>query len=167
MNENTISFLKSKFVDLFFAENDVGLSTSNISHIERVLSIKLPRDFIEIAKFFNGNNGIVFNGMYSFDPHGGDWNICDQTIKLRESVKLPQNMIVLAEPDEGIIIMEIISNGEISSKVYWLGIGDAYNLIDEKPLVDNPIIFQTFTDFFSYLLDEEEKQHNKERNRNT
>jgi len=163
MNQEKINLLKEKFFQLFPLDKNPGLNADNIKCIEKILKVQLPKDFISITKFFDGNNGIVFGNMYSFNPTHSDWNICDQTIRLRESVKLPHNMLVLAEPDEGIVLMEITSSNEISSKVYWLGIGDGYNLIEGKSLEDNPVVFSSFTDFFAYLLDEEKRRRAEEK----
>jgi hypothetical protein len=163
MNQEKINSLKEKFFQLFPSGENAGLNADDIKHIEEILKIYLPKDFVSIARFFDGNNGIIFNNMYSFNPANVDWNICDQTIKLRKSVNLPHNLLVLAEPDEGVVLMEIVSGNEFSSKVYWLGIGDAHNLIEGKSLEDNPTIFSSFTDFFAYLLNEEEKRRAEEK----
>ncbi len=159
MNIEKLENLKTRFNLLFPSEKKSGLTKNITNQIEQKLEIKLPSDFCCISQFFRGDNGPVFpSGMYSYNPLVSDWNICDQTITLKKSVRLPRNLIILAEPSESVIIMQIEDNLGITSKVYWLSTGDAYNLIEGKPLVDNPIIYPTFTDFFSYLLDEEEKQ---------
>jgi hypothetical protein len=161
MNREELDLLKIKFYELFPEEK--GLSYTDVSDdIQKKLQIILPDEFKKICLFFRGNNGPLFGSLYSFDPKDADWNICDETLRLRQSINLPNNLVILAEPDESVILMEIANGSEVTSKVYWLGTGDAYNLAEGKPLEDNPIIFPTFTDFFSYLLDEEEKRRTEE-----
>lgn len=43
------------------------------------------------------------------------------------------------------------------SEVIWYAYQYFFNLCDGKPMEYNPTIFPSFTDFFEYLLDEEEK----------
>ena len=152
--------LKKRYLKLHPSK---GLNTKQVQAFKNKLSITLPDDVKNILDFYDGYYGLAYLSMYSFDQSGVGWNICDETLRLRQSINLPKNLIVLAEPDESIILMEITNGSEVTSKVYWLGAGDAYNLAESKPLEDNPMIFKTFTDFFSYLLDEEEKRRADEK----
>lgn len=43
------------------------------------------------------------------------------------------------------------------SEVIWCAYQDCFNLCDKKPMEYNPTIFPSFTNFFEYLLDKEEK----------
>jgi hypothetical protein len=152
--------LKVRYLNLYPIK---GLSNKQIQEIENRLSVLLPDDLKAVLDFYDGYYSLAYISLYSFDQSLPGWNVCDETLKLRKSINLPENLIVLAEPDESIILMEITNEPEAMSKVYWLGTGDAYNLAKGKPLEDNPTIFQTFTDFFSYLLDEEEKRRVEEK----
>lgn len=43
------------------------------------------------------------------------------------------------------------------SEVVWCAYQHFFNLCDGRPMEYNPTIFPSFTDFFEYLLDEEQK----------
>jgi hypothetical protein len=152
--------LKIRYLKLYPSK---GLNNKQIQNFENKLSIMLPEDVKNILDFYDGYYSLAYLSLYSFDQSVLGWNICDETLRLRQSINLPKNMIVLAEPDESIIIMEISNEPKVMSKIYWLGSGDIYNLAEGKPLEDNPTIFPTFSDFFAYLLDEEEKRRTEEK----
>ena len=99
--------------------------------------------------------------LYSFILDN-DWNICEKTEHFRNVIKLPEKYIVLKESDESFIVLETQDSPNKPSPVLWIGTSDVYNLIEGKQLIDNPLIFPTFTDFFKFLLDEEEKMREEE-----
>jgi hypothetical protein len=64
------------------------------------------------------------------------------TLRLRTSVGLPHEYVVLAEPAESLIVMD---SG--SSEVFWIDASDAKRLADPR-LLRKPQVFQSYADFF-------------------
>lgn len=126
-----------------------GIDNQEIENIENILEITLPDDFKEISRFFNGGClGIVDN--YSFSQ--GEWNnIIDETKRLRAAVNLPQKFIVLAEPPESIIVMNV----EDIPSIIWCDATDIHNL-ETKSYMSNPTIWRNYSDFFGDMLSDEE-----------
>lgn len=129
---------------------ECGVDNQAVENIENILGVTLPNDFKEIARFFNGGClGVVDN--YSFVQ--GSWdNIIDKTMRLRETVGLSKKFIILAEPPESIIVMNVVDKPSI----IWCDAADIYNL-ETKFYTSNPDIWSDYSDFFNeLLLDEEE-----------
>jgi len=90
-----------------------------------------------------------------FDFYGLCDEVINQTLALRESWNLPQEYVVLSEDDVSMLLLKTISAEK--SEIIWCDEPDFFNLCEGKPMVYNPTIFSSFTDFFEFLLDEEEK----------
>lgn len=148
--------LKQKYLKLYPTH---GVSINDLLEIEHKLDVKLPNEFKEIASYYDGYYDIAFKSFFSFSPQIEGWNIADKTNFYRGcDLKLPKKFVALYEGEEDITVLDTTVG-----KVYWLGTSDIYNLADGSPLLDNPTIFPSFTDFFEYLLDEEEKERGLER----
>lgn len=159
-----IDLLKTKkiikrYLKLF---KDHPVSLEDRESIEKRLDIIFPEDFNLISGYFNGYDPIGYIFLFSFDPKEVGWNILEETIKLREFVKLPMKYVALNN-DESFITMLTKEDRLEETPVYWVGISDAYNLAEGKPLTDNPTIFPSFTDFFEYLVETEENKREEER----
>lgn len=129
-----------------------GINSIVLKNIENTLDISLPNDFKEISKFFNGGDlGAIYN--YSFEQGNQD-NIIDETIKLRETISLPKNFIVLAEPPESIILMDV----EHKPSIIWCDAFDIYNL-ETKKYTNKPCIWEDYSDFLGELISDEENEH--------
>lgn len=141
-----ISELKERYLKV--AENE-GIDEQELRNIEYALSLTLPDDFKKISHFFAGGClGVVEN--YSFIQ--GKWdNIIDETKRLRETVKLPSEFVVLAEPPESLIVMDVRSKPSI----IWCDSVDIYNL-RTKLYTGSPDMWENYSDFFSELLADEE-----------
>jgi hypothetical protein len=151
--------LKDRYLQLF---PEKGISNFKITKIEKRLSIKIPQDLKEILTYYAGYSDIASLSLFSFLEDEIGWNVCDKTEEFRKLIKLPNKYLVLKEGDESFIVLETKNDQEDLAPIYWIGISDVQNLIEEKPLLDNPTIFQTFAEFFEYLLEEEEKMRNGE-----
>lgn len=140
--------LKKRYLKL---ANDKGIDDQEIEDIEEILQITLPDEFKEICRFFNGGClGIIDN--YSFKQ--GNWNnIIDETTRLRVEVNLPPRFIVLAEPPESIIVMNV----EETPSIIWCDATDIYNL-ETKSYTSNPTIWRDYSDFFGEMLSDEEDE---------
>lgn len=140
--------LKKKYLNL---AKEYGINSQEIENIENILEVTLPDDFKQISRFFSGGClGVV--DQYSFNQ--GNWNnIIDETKRLRATVNLSQNFIVLAEPPESIIVMNL----ENKPSIIWCNSTDIYNL-DTKSYTSNPTVWRDYSDFFSTLLSDEEDE---------
>lgn len=118
----------------------------NFSNVFKEIGLKARFDFLSHIDFF------------SMDQEG-DYSVIGETLRLRKGANLPEDTLVLSENDASILLMKCFGDHE---EVYWIAIEDYYHYCDGKKLLYNPTIFPTFTDFFSYLLDEEEKQRREE-----
>lgn len=143
-----LDILKLKKRYLKFAEED-GIEEQEIENVEHILGLTLPNDFKEISRFFCGGClGIVEN--YRFTQ--GKWNnIIDETKRLREEVNLPLKFVVLAEPSESLIVMDV----EDKPSIIWCDSIDVYNL-GTKSYARSPDTWENYSDFFSELLSDEE-----------
>jgi hypothetical protein len=146
--------LKQKYLHLFSARK---ISPTVVEKIESRLSIKLPKDLKDILKYYDGYYDIANLSLYSFIIEENAWNVCDQTEYFRKVINLPKEYLVLKEGDESFIVLKTSYQENNSSPVIWMSSTDVYNLVEGKPLLDAPLFFHTFADFFQYLLDEEEK----------
>lgn len=113
--------------------------------------VKLPNDFVILNSICRCDFFSIFE-LYNFENEEG---VVKNTKALRELYNLPNNYIVLAEDDPGLILMKI--NSEENAEVIMCSHYDFENICQGKPMEEDPTIFPTFTDFYEYLLDEEEK----------
>jgi hypothetical protein len=153
------SKLKEKYLSMY-PQNE--LQENIAQDIEETLDVVLPNDFKNIIKYCHRLDNISSLDLFSFDEKVNGWNIYEKTKFFRMSIHLPKKYIVLKEGDESFIVLETQDDPNQPASVIWCGEADAYNLVEGKPLIDNPKIFPTFTDFFMYLLDEEEKKREEE-----
>lgn len=124
------------------------LSEKEVNNIEKRLGVFLPNDFKEIASYFSGGRvGII--EFYDFKDNN-DINIIDGTLRLRESIHLPERYIVLAEPPESIVVMDIKSKPSI----IWCDAIDIEN-IESESCTNQPDVWESFSDFFYDMLLEE------------
>lgn len=130
-----------------------------IEHIEKKLSIKIPEDLRLIMSVFDGYHDIAHQSLFSFNTEVSGWNIVEKTLFYRESdCKLPGKYLALREENESFIVLNTEPDYNNENEVIWCSLSDAYSLKNDEPLLDNPTIFPTFTDFFEFLLTEEEKE---------
>lgn len=114
-----------------------GTDFNDILYIEKRLGIKLPNDFKEIARFYSG--GLLGDIEHYSISIGFEPNIVNKTLELRGSINLNNRYIVLAEPAESIIFLDIESYN-----VIWCDSTDLFS--------DNSDKWNSYQDFFSYLL---------------
>lgn len=141
-----ITQIKEQYLTLF-PEDDV-IEEDVVATIEHQLQVKLPADFKEIAQFFGG--GLIGGiSIFSFADHTP--NIVGETLRLRKAVNFPSSLIFLAEPSESMIVLDTANH----PAVIWCDSIDVYQLQDRSFQVP-PDTWNTFSDFFAYLLTQEE-----------
>ena len=129
-----------------------GIDKETLNGIQTTLNVRLPEDFCEITAFFGGGllGGISNHSFSNFDSP----NIIDETVRLRDSINLPLEFVVLAEPDESLIVMDT----QRSPSIIWCDAIEVSKLKD-KAFISKPDEWNTYTEFFAQLLkDEEEEQ---------
>jgi len=147
--------MKKRYLKLY-PERDTGLNV--IQEISKRLGVCLSSDFIEISRYFDGYYPLGNISLFSFDYEGNYSNITDETIRLRKSVKLPNKYVVLYESEVSFIVFETNSDATLKARVIDCSLEDAYNLAGGKELENNPIVYKSFSDFFEYLISEEEEK---------
>lgn len=125
------------------------LANVEILDLENQLKVILPDDFKYISNFYDYEY-ISFFDFYSF-PIG----VINQTKYYRDHHNLENNYLVLFWDDVSFVLFKTKSSQE--SEVVWCNHPDFFNLCEGKPMEYKPTIFPSFTDFFEYLLEEEEK----------
>lgn len=121
-----------------------------ITEIETNLGIQLPDDFKEVAKFYSGGFlcSISHHEIASF---GEATNIVRETLRLRESIGIADNYLVIAEPSESLIVL----NTKGKPIVIWCYAVGANN-INSGRFSNKPDTLDDYGEFFEYLLAEEE-----------
>ena len=121
-----------------------------IDSIESELGVQLPKDFREIAEFFDGG-GINVMPLYSLAGNAPNLNPIHETLRLRKAIGLPSNWVVLGEPPASLLLMDCDTGG----RIIWIDATDAER-IGSQDFARQPDTWNSFSEFFDYLLDEEE-----------
>ncbi len=121
-----------------------------ICHLEKQLQVIIPNDFKYINSKYNYEY-IDFFSFYSFS-----FGVIEETLYYRANYNLEKEYVILSKQDDvSFLLLKTKSLDE--SEVVWCAYQDFFNLCDGRPMEYNPTIFPSFTDFFEYLLDEEQK----------
>jgi hypothetical protein len=146
--ENRICNLIQKSRAIFDSEL---VDEREIIKLEKKLKVILCNDFKKMSIESNHEYSTVFSWI------GFVEGILNETLQLR-SEGMPHKYIILSdEGDGGAVFLETQDSPEKPSPVIWCDMEDVYNLCDTGEFKYNPTIWPSFTDFFEYLVDEEEK----------
>jgi hypothetical protein len=145
----SVEEIRERYIQLYPED---GVDEDVLRKIEKNLQLKLPSDFLDIAKFYSGG---LLGGISCFAFAYKDImpNIVDETLRLRNAIKLPTNFVVLAEPPNSIIVM----NTENNPYVIWCDATDVER-IGTMSFISKPDIWKTFFDFFTKLVEDEEQE---------
>jgi len=123
-----------------------------ISKIEGELDLNLPRDFKEISLFYSGGflGGVSHHEIACV---GDATNIVQETLRLRGAIGLGHNFVVISEPSESLIVLNLAG----SPAVIWCDAVESKNL-NSMDFVNQPGIWESYGDFFDYLITEEEDE---------
>jgi hypothetical protein len=153
MNNDKIEILLKRINNLDLIKNlDVNpfLTVTEVNNVERELQLTLPNDFKRICSYCS------YEFLGGFEFYSFDIGVIKKNLEFRKNYNLPNNYIVLVQEDDvAFILLKTISTEK--SEVIWCDYQDFFNLCDGEPMVYNPTIFPSFTDFYEFLLDEEEK----------
>ncbi len=129
------------------------ITAEEIHELEIALSLKLSEEF--------KNGEIIYSyDLFSFGFFSLPQGVMQETLRLRKDANFPQDTLFLSEDDASIFLMKCFGDHE---EIYWIAVEDYERYCDNEPLEYNPTIFCSFTDFFAYLLDEEEKRRAEEK----
>lgn len=144
-----IQDLKDRYINLYPSD---GIDKSVIKRIEDILKIRLPEDLCQIAEFYSGG---LLGGIssFSFAYEGISPNIVDETLRLRNAIKLPSRFIVLAEPPESLIVMDT----ENMPSIIWCDAMDAEKIGNMLFAIESQT-WGTYIEFFTKLLEDEEEE---------
>lgn len=140
--------LKSRYFAICGAE---PCSENELHNIEKALGLKLPSDFKQVSRFYSGG---LLGGIshHEIAASGNASNVVDETLRIRAAIGLERHYVVLAEPSESIIVLDASAH----PAVIWCDAVDAVN-INSRKFSTSPDVWENYADFFSYLLEEEEK----------
>jgi hypothetical protein len=143
----------SEMKDRYLTIHEVEPCTDReLDIIEQALGIKLPNDLKQVATFYSGG---LLGGIshHELAAAGAAMNIVDETLRLRAAIGLDERYIVLAEPAISIIVLDVLGN----PAVIWCDATDAMN-INSRTFSNAPDLWGRYSDFFCYLLEQEEQQ---------
>jgi hypothetical protein len=126
---------------------------SYLRKVETDLGVSLPDSFLAAAAFFDGT-GIRVLPLYAVarKPMA---NVLDETKRLRSTIGLPANFVVLGEPPESLLVLDCNSG-----KVFWCDATDARGL-QNLSFVREPEVWADFGDFLAHLVSEEEEDRRR------
>lgn len=141
------------------------LTRPEIDRLSHLLCVQFSSDFIALNEQYSYEclYGACIEFLCLYDSRDNYSGVLNETLDYREKLKLPQRFVVLADQgDSGIILMKTQNSPDKSSPIIYCDQMDIDNIIQEKPLEYNPTIWPSFTDFFEYLVNEEEKMLEEE-----
>lgn len=156
MRPDELVRLRQRYERLFGSE---GVEAGECDAIEKILELRLPKPLREIAGFYGGG---LLGGVshHAIARHGPADNIVDETLRLRGSVSLPGDLIVLAEPPAGLIVLQAESD-LCAAPVIWCSTQDVAKLASREPPSDSES-WPDYAAFFGYLLALEEDEQGVE-----
>jgi hypothetical protein len=152
-NEDALRALHSRYA-AWFGEEPADPEACDA--IEQALGLVLPLDLRGISSFYCGGllGGISHNAISERGPAD---NVVDETLRLRASVGLPHEFIVLAEPPESLIVLRATADPAVDNPVIWCSSVDVTRLAGMQLVADYDE-WPSYSAFFGYLLDLEEEE---------
>lgn len=148
--------MNSKILNLIEEANSLQpadlIPNDILNKVSNELGVVFSNDFLEIAKKYH------FEFLSFFDWSGLKTGAIEYTKKLRLE-GLPQNYLILAgfRDDGGSVFLETPNDPNTNTRVIWCDMEDVYNLCLKGEFEYNPTIWPSFTDFFEYLVEQEEE----------
>jgi hypothetical protein len=130
------------------------LTSHDYVEVENKLHVKFSKSFKKINNICSYEN-LFIKDFFSFSKFGG---VIAETLRLRNDVNLPNDVLFLYEDDASIILMQVGTTEPQEEKVFWIAVEDYDRFCKGETLEYKHHIFLSFTDFFEYLLTEEEKE---------
>jgi len=137
---------KEKYVPFYGVE---PCPLGEVLEIEEKPNISLSEDFKAISTFYSGG---LLGGISHFSIGSGDdeFNVVNETLRLRRAVGLSHEYVALAEPAGSLIVLNVLHCPAVvwcdALDVGCLGVAGFSNFVDT---------WNTYEDFFLYLLQQE------------
>lgn len=162
LNNLTQQILKNEWIASY---NVINLTQEELSFLSKKMSITLPEDFVEINKKIRYDifSWQEFLGFYYDDSN---WNgIIKNNIELRKEYAEQSGgksdmsrILVLADDDGGSVFMITQDSPEKPTPVIWCDAHDMYWYSIDGKFRHSHDEWPSFTDFFEFLVEEEEKK---------
>jgi hypothetical protein len=140
---------------LLFQKEGVPLKHSEIDYVSSSLGVVFSEDFVDINVIYD----YAYLGRFDFYSfyYKGASGVTKKTRTFREVINLPHRYVLLSDMgDAGAVFLETQDTPEKPSPVIWCDQEDIDRLCREEPLIYNPTVWPSFTDFFEYLVEQEE-----------
>lgn len=142
-----------------------GIDISYIDRTEIILGIMIPNDMKYIYEKISCDLLGTFE-FFDFTVDEDDWNgIIKNNIELRaefskssEGKSDLSHILVLADDDGGSVFMITQDSPEKPTPIIWCDYGDMYYYSIHKKFQYPHDEWPSFTDFFEYLVEQEEKK---------
>ena len=139
-------------------KDPIVLDEQEINFVEQKLGVTFPEDFKAI------NQQIGYESFDFFDYYSFNCGVIEETVYYRNKEKLPHNYLVLTSDDVSFLLLKLKPDN--TSEVIWCDEPDFYNLCRKGKMEYKATVFKSFTDFYEFLLDEEEKLIEEEKKDN-
>ncbi len=147
----TISDLRARYENL-----DGPISSGDdVSTMEKRLGLALPEDMREISRFYQGG---MLGGISHFTwAAAGSYSVVEKTLAARGALDLSAPFIFLAEPAESAIVWR----AEQTPAIVWCHAFDFERVASGLPATADVTEFETYRDFFEFLLKQEEEERDE------
>ncbi len=135
-------------------KHNLILTSSSFTDVEGKLNIKFSEVFKNLNNICSYEN-LFIKEFFSFSKSSG---LIAETCRLRKEANLPDNILFLYEDDASVILMQVGTTEPQEEKVFWIAVEDYERFCKGEKLEYKHQVFPSFTDFFEYLLTEEEKE---------
>lgn len=151
-----IQALIERYQNLF--PNDQGVSEKDLHEAEKHLGLKFPDDFRVIAHAYGGGY-LGGCSLFTLYDDGEDYNIVNKTLHYREcDLHLPHRYLALEETGVSFVVLDTSTSPMFAGRVIECSIEDIYNLAAGDSLRYDHDIYNSFSDYFEYLVKEEEEE---------
>lgn len=135
------------------------LKKEDIAEVARQLGVCFSDDFLMINEQYSYEclYGACIEFLCLYDNRDGYSGVITKTQKFRQEMHLPNRYVVLSySGDTRFILMETQDDPRKASAILWIEPEDFENLCNEKTFEYEYEIWPSFTDFFEYLVEQEE-----------
>jgi len=140
----------------------IPLYPTQVKKMEKILGITFANDLKKISERFRFDFLNTFAGFHNFEDDENN-GVIPETLRLRKVINFPHNSLFLYEDDASVLILKTQKDPAEPSPIYWIDVMDVERYCEEEPLECQQHIFPSFTDFFEYLVTEEEREREEEK----
>ena len=135
--------------------DNLGYSGDEINYVSEKLQVVISDELRYFLMRFAYDSVPVYQ-FYGFGCKG-NYCVTSASLLYRQHLQLPYRYLVLSEDDCAAIFLETQDNPEKDSPVHIVDLNDIERFIQGEKLEYGYEYFQSFTDFFQYLIEQEEE----------